>query len=68
MGVEQVFDPERYPTAARVGPVAGESADNVTGQMGIPGPWHERLPHFRMGFTPSSGDEPATSAPGPKSP
>ena len=22
-----------------------------------PGPWHERLPHFRMGFTPSAGDE-----------
>lgn len=40
-----------------VHPVAGESAENVTGQMGIPGPWHERLPHFRMGFTPSSGDE-----------
>jgi xylitol oxidase len=38
-------------------PVAGESAENVTDQMGIPGPWHERLPHFRMGFTPSSGDE-----------
>ena len=40
-----------------VHPVAGESAENVTEQMGIPGPWHERLPHFRMGFTPSSGDE-----------
>ena len=25
--------------------------------MGIPGPWYERLPHFRMGFTPSSGKE-----------
>jgi xylitol oxidase len=25
--------------------------------MGIPGPWHERLPHFRMEFTPSSGEE-----------
>ena len=25
--------------------------------MGIPGPWHERLPHFRMNFTPSSGAE-----------
>jgi xylitol oxidase len=25
--------------------------------MGVAGPWHERLPHFRMGFTPSSGDE-----------
>ena len=25
--------------------------------MGVPGAWHERLPHFRMGFTPSSGAE-----------
>jgi alditol oxidase len=25
--------------------------------MGIPGPWYERLPHFRMNFTPSSGAE-----------
>ena len=23
----------------------------------MPGPWYERLPHFRMGFTPSSGKE-----------
>jgi xylitol oxidase len=25
--------------------------------MGIPGAWHDRLPHFRMEFTPSSGEE-----------
>jgi alditol oxidase len=25
--------------------------------MGVPGPWYERLPHFRMGFTPSVGKE-----------
>ena len=25
--------------------------------MGMPGPWYERLPHFRMGFTPSAGKE-----------
>jgi xylitol oxidase len=25
--------------------------------MGVHGPWYERLPHFRMGFTPSSGQE-----------
>jgi len=25
--------------------------------MGVPGPWYERLPHFKMGFTPSSGKE-----------
>lgn len=26
-------------------------------QLGAPGPWHERLPHFRAEFTPSAGDE-----------
>ena len=40
-----------------VKPVSGNSGENRTDQMGIPGPWHERLPHFKMGFTPSSGDE-----------
>jgi xylitol oxidase len=25
--------------------------------MGIVGPWHERLPHFRVDHTPASGDE-----------
>ena len=30
---------------------------NCTPQLGIPGPWAERLPHFRMGFMPSAGDE-----------
>jgi len=36
-----------------------ESADpiNCTDQMGIDGTWYERMPHFKMGFTPSSGKE-----------
>ncbi|MFC4150476.1 FAD-binding protein [Micromonospora mangrovi] len=38
-------------------PVPGMPAENCTAQLGAPGPWHERLPHFRLGFTPSSGDE-----------
>jgi alditol oxidase len=38
-------------------PIAELSAENCTEQMGVPGPWYERLPHFRMGFTPSSGKE-----------
>jgi xylitol oxidase len=38
-------------------PLPGLSAENCTEQMGIRGPSHERLPHFRMNFTPSSGDE-----------
>ncbi|MEV4657865.1 FAD-binding protein [Micromonospora sp. NPDC049301] len=38
-------------------PVLGMPAENCTVQLGVPGPWHERLPHFKLGFTPSSGDE-----------
>lgn len=38
-------------------PIATLSAENCTEQMGIRGPWYERLPHFRMDFTPSSGEE-----------
>jgi len=38
-------------------PIAALSAENCTEQMGVPGPWCERLPHFRMGFTPSAGKE-----------
>src|SRR6202021_3240609 len=26
-------------------------------QQGVPGPWFERLAHFKMNFTPSSGRE-----------
>jgi alditol oxidase len=38
-------------------PVAGHSAESCTDQFGIPGPWYERMPHFKMNFTPSSGKE-----------
>jgi xylitol oxidase len=38
-------------------PIADISAENCTEQMGVPGPWYERLPHFKMGFTPSAGKE-----------
>ncbi|WP_104175137.1 FAD-binding protein [Arthrobacter sp. Y81] len=38
-------------------PLPGVSAENCTEQLGVPGPWSERLAHFRMAFTPSSGDE-----------
>jgi alditol oxidase len=30
---------------------------NCTLQEGVTGPWNERLAHFRVNFTPSSGDE-----------
>jgi alditol oxidase len=38
-------------------PIAALSAEHCTPQMGVAGPWYERLPHFKMGFTPSSGKE-----------
>jgi alditol oxidase len=38
-------------------PLAGHDAESCTEQQGISGPWYERLPHFRMNFTPSSGRE-----------
>jgi xylitol oxidase len=38
-------------------PIRGLSADACTPQQGRPGPWHERLPHFRLDHTPSAGDE-----------
>ncbi|MDF1477919.1 FAD-binding protein [Leifsonia sp. H3M29-4] len=34
-----------------------EVDDNLTRQGGEPGPWSERLPHFRLDSTPSNGDE-----------
>lgn len=45
------------PATRDLHPIAELPAEPCTEQMGVAGPWHERLPHFRMGFTPSSGDE-----------
>jgi xylitol oxidase len=38
-------------------PLPGISAANCTQQLGLPGPWSDRLSHFRMEYTPSNGDE-----------
>jgi alditol oxidase len=38
-------------------PISGMPGTNCTEQLGVPGPWHARLPHFRLEFTPSRGDE-----------
>jgi len=38
-------------------PLPELSAENCTPQLGVAGPWHERLPHFRLEFTPSAGEE-----------
>lgn len=49
--------PWAAPAKEPLHPVPGMPADNCTEQLGVPGPWHERLPHFRAEFTPSSGAE-----------
>jgi xylitol oxidase len=38
-------------------PIVGLDATPCTPQLGRPGLWSDRLPHFRMGYTPSSGEE-----------
>jgi xylitol oxidase len=62
----RVGDPDGSPAGPWLGgtladgprhPVPGMSATYATVQQGQPGPWHERLPHFRLEFTPSSGEE-----------
>ena len=45
------------PATRRLHPIPGISAENCTEQLDIPGPWHDRLPHFRMDFMPSAGEE-----------
>ncbi|MGQ4390140.1 FAD-binding protein [Streptomyces sp. SAS_270] len=49
--------PWAAPATEAMHPVPGMPAENCTEQFGVPGPWHERLPHFRAEFTPSSGAE-----------
>jgi alditol oxidase len=38
-------------------PIEGIDPVSATQQLGVPGPWIERLPHFRLEFQPSAGDE-----------
>ncbi len=59
-GKPLVIKPDFYgatPAKQNLHPIVELAAENCTEQMGVPGPWHERLPHFRMDFTPSSGKE-----------
>ncbi len=59
-GKDYSHEPEFYGAVAasrNLHPIVELSAENCTDQMGVPGFWHERLPHFKMGFTPSSGKE-----------
>ena len=56
---EQVHDDLFGAAAATVDrhPIIELDPVNCTRQLGVPGPWWDRLPHFRMGFVPSSGEE-----------
>lgn len=53
--------PERFYNARlatkKLHPILGHPAEACTDQLNIPGPWYERLPHFKLNFTPSSGQE-----------
>jgi alditol oxidase len=59
-GSKPQFDPQLFGAklaTTKLHPLPGHSAESCTEQLGIPGPWYERLPHFRINFTPSSGAE-----------
>ncbi len=45
------------PAAGPRHPLPGISPEPCTTQLGERGPWFDRLPHFRLAFTPSAGDE-----------
>jgi xylitol oxidase len=45
------------PAVDGVHPLPGVSAEFTTQQLGRSGPWWDRLPHFRLGYTPSDGEE-----------
>ncbi len=45
------------PAEAALHPVPGVAADHCTQQLGVAGPWSDRLAHFRLAFTPSNGEE-----------
>ncbi|MBP1917409.1 xylitol oxidase [Lederbergia galactosidilyticus] len=45
------------PARANSHPILGVDSINCTEQMGVDGPWFDRLPHFRLNFMPSSGSE-----------
>jgi alditol oxidase len=38
-------------------PILDHPAEACTDQLNSVGPWYERLPHFKLNFTPSSGQE-----------
>ena len=54
------FPPEFFgakQATQKLHPITGHPAESCTDQLGVPGPWYQRLPHFKLEFTPSSGAE-----------
>ncbi|PVZ94070.1 FAD-binding protein [Amnibacterium flavum] len=45
------------PASVAMHPIAGVDATSATAQLGVPGAWLDRLPHFKLEFTPSAGEE-----------
>lgn len=45
------------PATRMLHPVSTLAPVNCTQQLGVPGPWADRLPHFRMDEPPASGNE-----------
>jgi xylitol oxidase len=59
-GKESTAQPDFFgakPASRGMHPIGELSAEQCTEQLGVRGPWHERLPHFRIDATPSAGDE-----------
>lgn len=59
---EMTDEPERTffeatPALTDLHPLPSLDAATCTPQLGVVGPWYERLPHFRMEFTPNIGEE-----------
>lgn len=45
------------PATVKRHPIVEMDPVNATDQLSVPGLWSDRLPHFKMGFMPSNGDE-----------
>jgi xylitol oxidase len=51
----ELFDAR--PATVERHPITGVDPIRATAQQGVPGPWYDRLPHFKIEFTPSNGEE-----------
>jgi alditol oxidase len=54
-GFDTFFD--ATPAAVERHPILALDPESATPQRGVPGPWHDRLAHFRIEFSPSAGEE-----------